>query len=199
MEVDKVTADPPLECRGSEKKLMKTVSADPPPPGRDSHNPGTAVEPTHAVPIATASKATAPSCATTAVALGNGFNDNLYQAIRKLRSATLAPRHLGDSAASGSDATLISTGTVNMGQCHYRNIYDSKMNISFSFEPRSLTCFSCAQGPHHILGEEYQPACVILSDQHFPASLPANGDLRTEMPGDYPGRGWHNQRPYLVL
>ena len=179
MEVDKETADPPLECRGSENKITEKVNADPPPQGRDRHNnPGTAVEPTQAVPIATAIQAAATSCATPVPALGNGFNDNLYQAIRKLRTATLAPRHLGDSAATGADGTLISRGTVNMGRCHYRNIYDSKMNISFSFEPRSLTCFNCAQGPHHILGEEYQPACVILSDQHFPAALPADGDLR---------------------
>jgi len=187
MEVDISTpaADPQLKCLGSEKKTNSTA-ADPLPQGRDSSDivtrtnadpPRTATG--SAIVAATAAPADETATATTPdTALGNGFNENLYQAIRKLRAATLAPRQLGDCAAAASGATLVSAGTINMYRCHYRNIYDSKMNISFSFEPRGLTCFNCAQGPHHILGEEYQPACVILTDQHFPAALPASGNLR---------------------
>jgi hypothetical protein len=129
-----------------------------------------------------AAAATVPQHAVMTVTIpnpGTGFNDNLFQAIRKLRAATLAPRHLGAPAApAGSSSSLISTGTVNADICHYRNVYDSKMNLSFSFEPRGLTCFNCTGGPHHILGEEYQPACIILCDQHFPAALPADEGLR---------------------
>jgi len=40
-------------------------------------------------------------------------------------------------------------------------------------------CHCCANAPHHILGDTYQPACIILTDQCFPAALPAtNSETR---------------------
>ena len=105
---------------------------------------------------------------------GNGFNPNLYSAINKLRSSTMLPRQIGSSAEMPDTGSLVSSSNTNRDVGYYRHIYDNKQNISFSFEPRCLMCHSCVNGPHHILGDTYQPACIILSDQNFPAALPAS-------------------------
>ena len=105
--------------------------------------------------------------------LEKGFNKNLYVAIKKLRNAAMNPRHLGWSGEAAVLEPLVANNSINKGACFYRHIYDAKLNISFSFEPRSLTCQACESNPHHILGDVYQLACFILSDQCFPAVLPA--------------------------
>ena len=104
---------------------------------------------------------------------GKGFNPSLYGAIKKLRAATMAPRQTGLACDMPRVGSLIDQGTINREIGYYRHVYDNRMNLSFSFEPRCLICHSCFNSPHHILGDVYQPACIVLSDQHFPAALPA--------------------------
>jgi len=104
---------------------------------------------------------------------GKGFNPSLYEAIKKLRTASMAPRQTGLASEMPRLGSLLDSGTLNKSAGYYRHIYDNKMNITFSFEPRCLMCHACINSPHHILGDVYQPACIILLDQHFPAALPA--------------------------
>jgi hypothetical protein len=104
---------------------------------------------------------------------GKGFNPNLYSAIHKLRAATMLPRQLGNTVEMPEMGSLVDNNSANKDVGYYRHIYDNKMNVCFSFEPRCLMCHCCINGPHHILGDTYQPACIVLSDQNFPAALPA--------------------------
>jgi len=104
---------------------------------------------------------------------GKGFNPSLYGAIKKLRATSMEPRQTGLACEMPQTGSLIDENTINKSAGYYRHVYDNKMNLCFSFEPRCLMCHSCVNSPHHILGDVYQPACIILSDQHFPAALPA--------------------------
>ena len=109
---------------------------------------------------------------------GTGFKGSIYEAIRKLRNATTRPRLIGVHAEtrhwSSNLGDLASEGGKLSNSAHYRHIYDSKVNISTSFNPLNLYCSSCHTG-HFILerGEAASPVCFIASDQCFPACLPA--------------------------
>jgi hypothetical protein len=105
--------------------------------------------------------------------LGKGFNPSLYGAIKKLRAASMLPRQTGLACDMPRVGSLIDERIINRDAGYYRHVYDNRMNICFSFEPRCLMCHCCVNSPHHILGDVYQPTCIILSDQHFPAALPS--------------------------
>jgi len=161
-------ADPPLNCLGSEKNSAVV----PPPTGRDNDNPPDNTDRT-VQSVNTAATDSSTTQKNEPLSHGQGFNNNLYNAIRNLRASAMMPRHLGQHSDVLQLGSLISDNTINKEICFYRHVYDSKLNLSFSFEPRSLLCHNCEGGPHHILGDVYQPACVILADQWFPAALPA--------------------------
>jgi hypothetical protein len=62
---------------------------------------------------------------------------------------------------------------------HNRSVVGKKQNMSFSFDPSTMTCYSCSgRGGHSVNGgEENKRQCFILSDQNFPAVLPcSNGE-----------------------
>jgi len=190
-------ADPPLNCLGSEKNL----SVVPPPTGRDNlrNQPENTDHTGHTAEAGASAGSTTqkteslsygqgyntghaaeagPSAGpnnqkTESLSYGQGYNNNLYNAIRNLRASAMMPRHLGQHSDVLQLGSLVSENAINKEICFYRHVYDSKLNLSFSFEPRSLMCHNCEGGPHHILGDVYQPACVILADQWFPAALPA--------------------------
>ena len=109
---------------------------------------------------------------------GTGFKGSMYEAIRKLRNATTRPRLIGVHAEtrhwSSNLGDLSSEGGRWSDSAHYRYIYDSKVNISTSFNPLNLYCSSCHAG-HYILerGEVALPVGFIASDHCFPACLPA--------------------------
>ena len=151
------TADPPPKGLGS----VNNKPVDSPPQGAD--NPSNTDQNT------AAQCGTKEGMRTT----GAGFNENLYCAIRNLRATSMAPRQLGSASELPLSESLVAGAVTNKDIGYYRHVYDSKMNICFSFEPRCLVCHSCEGSPHHILGDEYRPACIILSDQSFPAALPA--------------------------
>jgi len=75
-------ADPPPKGRGSEKNTV-----DPTPQGRGNQSINN--EKVAQQPVVGAAPTTTTTCK------GNGYNANLYNAIKKLRMATLAPRQLG--------------------------------------------------------------------------------------------------------
>jgi hypothetical protein len=111
--------------------------------------------------------------------VGEGFNEKLYMAIKKLRAATISPRPLGAKPTSPHVGSFTSTAACNNSGSYVRHVYDAKFTLSTSFEPYSLLCHNCKSSPHHILKsgevENSTPACIFLTDQAFPAALPATG------------------------
>ena len=104
------------------------------------------------------------------------------QQIRKIKNAAVAPRLLGqhETCKTTSFGSLIvspETGPEDdrYKLAHFCELYDRKVNIWTSFDPNSLMCLNCTSGPHHILKKDGQskPAAFILTDQCFPAALPA--------------------------
>jgi len=195
MEVDTNVdnADPLPKGLGSENKTIagpmptggaSTITSVPVPTGHraeEYQQPGSAalgnssgqcsqLKPrTDQCPDALTPSAAAPAAQCT----GHGFNPNLYNAIKKLRMSTMLPRQVGTAVEMPALGSFVSSGVANKDMAYYRHIFDNKINISFSFEPRCLMCHCNNNGPHHILGDTYQPVCIILLDQCFPAALPA--------------------------
>ena len=103
--------------------------------------------------------------------------------IWKLKNAATAPRILGGSSiirTTSYGSLHIDDGSDNRYKlAHLRELYDQKLNVSSSFDPASLTCSNCFNGPHQVIpvtGTGWTlPACFILSDQNFPAALPTAG------------------------
>ena len=110
--------------------------------------------------------------------MGTGFNGNMYEAIRKLRTAISKPRMIGCQAETRHWSTnlgdLTSEGWNGASSAHYRHLYDAKMNISTSFNPQNLRCDVCTIS-HPLLEREGNPVpiCFVTTDQCFPACLPA--------------------------
>ena len=125
----------------------------------------------------------ATKCSGPGMPSGTGFSGTLYESIRKLRQATAKPRMIGIHAETRKWAInlgdLTSEGGEWAGSAHYSHVYDSKMNIASSFNPGNLKCTSCPV-MHQILERSgpQAPVCLILSDQCFPACLPASAGAR---------------------
>ena len=92
-------------------------------------------------------------------------NPNLRGGVRAEKS------NLGNFANPGDDR-------INF--CHIRSIVEKKQNISMSFDPATMMCYSCTEkGGHPVCLDEEGGGrqCFILSDQTFPAALPCkNGE-----------------------
>ncbi len=51
---------------------------------------------------------------------------------------------------------------------------EKQVNISCSYNPRNGLCYTCFGEPHAAReGREGQPVTYVLSDQSFPANVPA--------------------------
>ena len=107
---------------------------------------------------------------------------SISKQIRKIKNAAAAPRMLGqhNTCRTVSYGYLTNTESNNNEDHHYklahfRELYDKKLNISTSFDPSSLMCVNCHDSPHHILETacRSKPAAFVLTDQCFPAALPA--------------------------
>ena len=103
--------------------------------------------------------------------------------IRKLKNAATAPRILGGGSiirTTSYGSLLIDDSSDNQYKlAQLRELYDQKLNVLSSFDPASLTCSNCFNGPHQVIPVTgtglTSPACFILSDQNFPAALPTAG------------------------
>ena len=72
---------------------------------------------------------------------------SLAQQIRKIKNAASAPRVLGGhhTIRTKNYGSLIVDSTVDgrSKMTYHRELYDAKINIATSFDPSSLTCYSC--------------------------------------------------------
>ena len=110
-----------------------------------------------------------------------------YSTIRAAKCAAMTVRNIGTGGVAkfrGYGGLLSQTDT-RYKACHNINSYKTKRNICSSFNTETLMCTTCTlKGSHTVLFREtegvdntnYPPRCFVLTDQTFPAALPANGD-----------------------
>jgi hypothetical protein len=109
-------------------------------------------------------------------------NNGAYSSVNSIRRGGKTNRSLrgGVRVEKTNIGTFANPDDDRINNCHTRFIVEKKQNISFSFDPATMMCYSCtARGGHAICGEEGGGArqCFILSDQTFPACLPCgNGE-----------------------
>ena len=103
--------------------------------------------------------------------------DCTYIAINKYRMSDLVAPNLmgGDLLSVGECGSLYGYHDNRQILCFTKLDFGRKQNIMFSFNPGSMTCRCC---DHKVFykrnqGGHSEPRTVILSDQHFPACLPA--------------------------
>ena len=91
-------------------------------------------------------------------------------------SDLVAPNLMGgDLLSVGECGSLYGFCNNRQILCFTKFDFGRKQNIMFSFNPSSMTCRCC---DHKVFykrnqGGRSEPRTVILSDQHFPACLPA--------------------------
>ena len=115
-----------------------------------------------------------------------------YWTIKAARTANRAYKKIGSgaghiSATSAQPGSLLQTEDQRYIGAYNIHRYNNSMNISCSFDTGSLKCHTCkGKEGHTVLDRECEdpdynytaPRCFALSDQNFPAFLPADG------PGD---------------
>jgi hypothetical protein len=103
--------------------------------------------------------------------------DNMYQAVRSIMSGGQDPVKLNPRMRynRGEDPGFMTPGderilrNANMCNMEFKRI------SSASFDPVSGRCFTCLNGEHLAWKSRINgPVCVVLSDQHFPANIPAD-------------------------
>jgi hypothetical protein len=81
----------------------------------------------------------------------------------------------GVKVEKASVGSFANPGYDRINICHTRYIVEKKQNISLSFDPTSMICYSCVErGGHPVCIEEEGGGrqCFTLADQTFPAALP---------------------------
>ena len=103
--------------------------------------------------------------------------DCTYIAINKFRmSDRVAPNLMGgDLLMAGDCGSLYGTEDNRQILCFTRFDFGKKQNLMFSFNPDTMMCSCCASKVFYKRGNvaRAEPRTIILSDQNFPASLPA--------------------------
>jgi len=85
--------------------------------------------------------------------LGKGVAGT-YSAIQKNKSNSLqAPNLNGMGHSKGTDTgSFFNAGNLRMANAHFRTNFSKNLNVSFSFDPATLTCFNCGGGSHKVVG-----------------------------------------------
>ncbi len=103
--------------------------------------------------------------------------DNMYQAVRSIMSGGQDPVKLNQRMRynRGEDPGFMTPGDErilrNANMCNM----ECKCISSASFDPVSGRCYTCLNGEHKAWRSRSDgPVCVVLSDQHFPANIPAD-------------------------
>ena len=127
-------------------------------------------------------------CSLDASSFGGGMA-RVYYTIRSMKRAQRTVQPLG-----GCDLTVkkipdagsfVNDGDMRQKIAHMRHSYTQKRNTCTSFCRSTLTCTTCtALGDHVVLHRDntqkdtadLPPQCFVLSDQNFPAVLPAGSD-----------------------
>jgi hypothetical protein len=103
--------------------------------------------------------------------------DGRYYAVRSIRAARPAGRELN------RNKRVVQPDTVGVGfqaederwirNYNIHNI-ERAVNVSISFNPRLAMCYTCLGRPHKAFqGKDGEPIALVLSDQAFPANVPA--------------------------
>ena len=103
--------------------------------------------------------------------------DCTYIAINKFRmSDRVAPNLMGgDLLMAGDCGSLYDTSDNRQILCFTRFDFGKKQNLMFSFNTDTMMCSCCDTKVFYKRGHvaRAEPRTIILSDQNFPASLPA--------------------------
>jgi len=100
-----------------------------------------------------------------------------YESISAMKiSSRSNPTIVGGGAAvieKGEIGIFANKGDNRSAICHFRASIEKKQMISFSFDPKALSCSTClARGEHFLLGGGGARQTFVLSDQNFPGNLP---------------------------
>ncbi len=105
------------------------------------------------------------------------YPDNMYQAVRSVMAGVQDPVKLNQRMkyGRGEDPGFLTPGDErilrNANMCNM----EEKRISSASFDTVSGRCFTCLNGDHKAwISRSGGPICVVLSDQHFPANIPAD-------------------------
>ena len=115
--------------------------------------------------------------------------DNMYKPVRSVLSAGQLPMKLNPRMKlnNGQDPGFMVPGDERILRNANMCSLEEKRICSTSFDPVSARCFTCLNGDHRAwAARDGGPICIILTDQHFPANIPADSAgecmrvLRTE-------------------
>jgi hypothetical protein len=104
--------------------------------------------------------------------------DGAYSAIFNDRQNRFSIKHLyGDGEADCRPliGTFYDPKDSRTNLAVVKSYFAKKQNVSFSFNPTSLTCNNCVNNPGHAIAGSNGSSVFILADQCFPAALPAAG------------------------
>jgi hypothetical protein len=105
--------------------------------------------------------------------------DNLYKAVRSVMAGGQDPLKLNPRMKynRGEDPGFMGPGDERILRNANMCSMEEKRIASVSFDPVSGRCYTCLNGDHRAwAARDGGPICVILSDQHFPANIPADSD-----------------------
>ncbi len=103
--------------------------------------------------------------------------DHRYYAVRSMREHKVVGRELNKK---NDGSVFVETNSSFQGEderwLRNYNIHnmEKQVNISCSYNPRNGLCYTCFGEPHSAReGREGQPVTYVLTDQSFPANVPA--------------------------
>jgi len=105
--------------------------------------------------------------------------DNLYRAVRSVMAGGQDPLKLNPRMKynRGEDPGFMGPGDERILRNANMCSMEEKRIASVSFDPVSGRCYTCLNGDHRAwAARDGGPICLILSDQHFPANIPADSD-----------------------
>jgi hypothetical protein len=103
--------------------------------------------------------------------------DNMYKAVRSVLSGGQDPLKLNPRMKfnRGEDPGFMVPGDERILRNANMCSMEEKRICSTSFDPVSGRCYTCLNGDHRAwAARDGGPICVVLTDQHFPANIPAN-------------------------
>ena len=98
-------------------------------------------------------------------------------AIFKAKSHSLkAPNLNGQEALSAKNyGSFYNPGDYRIEKCNISSSFEKSLNASYSFDPASMKCSQCLNGPHEVIRSPdggVDADIFVLTDQNFPPSLP---------------------------
>jgi hypothetical protein len=97
-------------------------------------------------------------------------SSSTYNAIHVLRNKMFDYQNLHggkESVKSPNIGTFYNKDDLRMDTCTVRSIFQTKQNMSFSFDPTSFECHLCNEN-HVVAGGEAGRQVFVLTDQCFP-------------------------------